>query len=79
MQDLEIDLEIPVYEDVAKPGQAAKSRREVTGKRFDLGQHIDGAGVVWNIAPSSGRNMGRDIQSVLSAELETPFDGPPLV
>ena len=79
MQDPEIDLEVAVDEDVAESGHASEALGEVAIEDAELGERIDCGGVVRDITTSAGREVGRDVQRVLGAELKPAFDDPELV
>jgi hypothetical protein len=79
MDDRQVELQISVDDVVAKAGNAAKALSEVLGQDPEITQRVDGCGVVADVASRCGREVRRDVQCVLRAELKTAFHGPPAI
>jgi hypothetical protein len=79
VQDRNVHVEIAVYEDVAEPGHASKPLGELAWNDLDFGQCVDGGCVVRDVVAGTRSDVDGNVQGVLSAELNAPFDGPELV
>lgn len=73
---IEIDRDVVVHEHVAETCDASKSRAERGRQYAGIRETIDRRGVVRGVETGRGREMGRDIDGVLGAELESVFDRP---
>jgi len=76
MHPRDVDAQIAVDQHVAKSGDAPKPARKFRRQHAELAERIHGARIVRGIAPRARRQMSRDVESVLRAELESTFDGP---
>ena len=73
---IEVDLDVVVHEHVAETCDAPESRAERGRQYARIRETIDRGGVVRGVETGRGREMGRDIDGVLGAELESVFDRP---
>lgn len=79
MKDLYIDIQIPVNDDVPESGHTSKVSRKGARQHADIRQYIDCRGVVRYIPPHPDSDVCGDVQRILSAQLQTPFDRPPFL
>ena len=74
LHDRQVHLEIAVHQNVAEPGDRAQPRRKLRGEYRELREPVDRSRVVRRIEPGRGRDMRRDIESILYAELKPSLD-----
>ena len=75
----EIDVEVPVHEDVAKAGNGAKARSDVGWQGSEPRERVDRGGVVGGVHRRRGGEVRRDVERVLGAELQAALHRPRFV
>ena len=76
VQQAEIDLQVTVNQHIAESGDIAEFARETVIENTEPPEFVDGAGIVRDIAAAAGRNVSRNVERVLGAELKASFHDP---
>ena len=76
VEDIEIDVQIPVHHDVSEACDAPKLPGKLVGQHTEASEFVDRAGVVRHIAATAGCDVGRDVERILGAQLEAAFHHP---
>ena len=74
-----VHAQVSVHEHVPKAGDAPKPEGELSGQDTQLAQNVDGARIVGSVTSPARRQMRRDVERILGAQLETPLHRPALV
>lgn len=78
-EPIDVDREVAVHQEVPESRNRAKPRDEILRQDPELSEPIDRRSVVRNVSPRGGCEMCRDVESVLSAEVESALDDPELL
>jgi len=83
VQDLvhpaDIDVEVAVHEDVAEAGHRTEADREFHRQYAEFRESVDRGRIVGCVSACRRRQVRRDVERVLGAELEPALDQPALV
>jgi hypothetical protein len=69
VQSGDVHAEVSVHQHVAEAGDPAEASHEFGGKDAEVAEDVNGARVVGCIPPCARREMSRDVEGVLTAEV----------
>src|SRR5450432_353462 len=79
VHSVEVDAEVAVHERIAKPGEGTELSGKLTRDDTEIAKLFDGGGVVSRI-PTRGRDqVGRHVENVLDAQLQSALDRPAVI
>ena len=75
VQTGQVQLQVAVNQDVTKAGDRAKAVGESRIENAHRHERIDGRGVVSQVVAGACREVGRDVDAILRADLQFALDG----